>query len=300
MRATVQSACLNARSDLVRKLGLIAGGGALPGVLAEQCRAAGRPYYVIRLLGMAEPGMAEHPGVELGIAELGKAIKALKAQRCETVCFAGMVARPDFAALKPDMRGLAALPGIVAAARQGDDGLLRRILHEFEKDGFVVEGAHEVLVELTLPAGLLGSVAPTDAHRRDIERALFVARELGRMDVGQGAVVCDGLVLALEAQEGTDAMLRRVAELPEALRGAPGRTKGVLAKAPKPIQELRVDLPTIGVTTVQRAARAGLAGIVGEAGRLLVMDRDEAIALADELGLFILGVEAKPPEAPAP
>jgi DUF1009 family protein len=279
----------------MRKLGLIAGGGALPVVLAAQCRAAGRPYFVVRLKGMADAVLAEHPGAEIGIAELGKAIKALKSAKCETVCFAGMVARPDFAALKPDMRGLAALPGIVAAARQGDDGLLRKVLSEFEKDGFVVEGAHEVLADLTLPVGLLGKIAPADAHTADIERALQVARELGAMDVGQGAVVCDGLVLALEAQEGTDAMLRRVAELPEALRGSPGRMRGVLAKAPKPIQELRVDLPTIGLGTVQRAARAGLAGIVGEAGRLLVLDREEAVALADELGLFILGVEAKAP-----
>lgn len=279
----------------MRKLGLIAGGGALPSVLAEQCRAAGRPYFVVRLLGMADPSLADHPGADIGIAELGKAIKALKAQKCETVCFAGVVARPDFASLKPDMRGLAALPGIVAAARQGDDGLLRRVLSEFEKDGFVVEGAHEVLAELTLPVGLLGRVSPSDAHKRDIERALQVARELGAMDVGQGAVVCDGLVLALEAQEGTDAMLRRVAELPEALRGSPGRMRGVLAKAPKPIQEMKVDMPTIGLGTVEWAARAGLAGIVGEAGRLLVLDRDQAIALADDLGLFILGVEAKAP-----
>ena len=279
----------------MRKVGLIAGGGALPVALAAQCRTAGRPYFVVRLKGMADPALAEHPGADLGIAELGKTIKVLKAERCETVCFSGMVARPDFAALKPDMRGLAALPGIIAAARQGDDGLLRKVLSEFEKDGFVIEGAHEVLAELTLPLGLLGKVAPADAHRADIERALEVARQLGAMDVGQGAVVCDGLVLALEAQEGTDAMLRRVAELPEALRGSPGRMRGVLAKAPKPIQEMKVDMPTIGLGTVQRAARAGLAGIVGEAGRLLVLDRDEAIALADELGLFILGVETKAP-----
>jgi DUF1009 family protein len=105
-------------------------------------------------------------------------------------------------------------------------------------------------------------------------------------------VVCDGLVLAVEAQEGTDAMLRRVAhEIPTAIRGTPGAYRGVLAKAPKPIQETRVDLPTIGLATVQRAAAAGLAGIVGEAGHLLVLDREAVIELADELGLFIVGVE---------
>jgi DUF1009 family protein len=129
----------------------------------------------------------------------------------------------------------------------------------------------------------------------DVHRALDVARAIGRLDVGQGAVVCRGLVLAVEAQEGTDAMLARVADLPVALRGQPGASAGVLAKAPKPIQETRIDLPTIGPTTIHAVARAGLAGIVGEAGGLLVLDREAVIELADELGVFILGVESAGP-----
>ena len=127
-------------------------------------------------------------------------------------------------------------------------------------------------------------------------RALHVAREIGRLDVGQGAVVCDGLVLAVEAQEGTDAMLARVSTLPEAIRGRPDEPRGVLAKAPMPIQETRIDLPTIGLGTIQRAAQAGLAGVAGEVGRLLVLDREAVIAMADELGIFVVGVE--PPNAP--
>lgn len=109
-------------------------------------------------------------------------------------------------------------------------------------------------------------------------------------------MVCDGLVLAVEAQEGTDAMLRRVAELPRTIRGGPDAPRGVLAKAPKPIQETRIDLPTIGLNTIRRAAQAGLAGVAGQAGGLLVLDRDAVIQLADELGLFVIGVE--PPAAP--
>ncbi|WP_375267658.1 LpxI family protein [Phenylobacterium sp.] len=279
----------------MRKLGLIAGGGGLPVEIASACEKGGRPYFVIRLKGSAGPELEAFPGAEVGIAELGKCIKTLKRAGCEAVCFAGQVARPDFAALKPDLRGIVALPGIVAAARKGDDALLRALLSEFEKEGFVVEGADEAVGDLRLPAGPLGTVAPGAGHAEDIARALQVAREIGRLDIGQGAVVCDGLVLAVEAQEGTDAMLRRVGELPEDIRGRPGAPRGVIAKAPKPIQETRVDLPTIGLGTVQRAARAGLAGIVGEAGRLLVLDRDEVIALADELGLFIVGVDPQDP-----
>lgn len=274
----------------MRKLGLIAGKGPLPVALASHCRSAGRGLYVARLKGMADPALAEFPGIEVGINELGKLLKALKAEACEAVCMAGNVDRPDFRTLVPDFRGLRFLPTLAMAARKGDDALLRALVEEFEAEGFVVEGAHEVMGDLTLPLGALGHHQPDASHEADIARALKVARTLGSLDVGQGAVACDGLILAVEAQEGTDAMLRRVAELPESIRGVPGAPRGVLAKAPKPIQDTRVDMPTIGAFTLQRAARAGLAGVAGEAGKVLLMDRDEVIRIADELGLFVVGV----------
>jgi UDP-2,3-diacylglucosamine hydrolase len=279
----------------VRKLGLIAGGGSLPVEIAEHCQRSGRPLFVIRLKGFAGGGLEPYAGAEVGLAELGKCIKALKRAGCQVICLAGNVARPDFSALMPDLRGLAALPGAVAAAAKGDDALLRFLVGEFEKEGFDVEGAHEVMDDLGLAAGPLGRVTPAAEHAADIAQAMDVARAIGRLDAGQAAVVCRGLVLALEAAEGTDAMLARVAELPEALRGRPGAPLGVLAKAPKPAQETRVDLPTIGPATVHAAARAGLAGIVGEAGGLLVLDREGVIALADELGVFVLGLEPPAP-----
>lgn len=274
------------------KLGIIAGGGALPLEIAEHCAQTGRELFIVRLKGFAGPELAQFPGEDIGLGEVGHCIKALKRAGCDAVCFVGNVSRPDFKALKLDLRGMAILPAVILAARKGDDALLRVVLGEFAKEGFVIEGAHEANQGLTLPAGALGRVRPGPEHQADIERALLVAREIGKLDIGQGAVVCDGLVLAVEAQEGTDAMLRRVThDIPVAVRGAPGASRGVLAKAPKPIQETKVDLPTIGVATVQRAAAAGLSGIVGEAGRLLVLDREELVALADDLGLFIYGVD---------
>jgi DUF1009 family protein len=279
----------------MQKLGLIAGGGGLPVEIARHCERSGRPLFVVRLKGFAGHALAEHAGAEVGLAELGKCLKALRRAGCGSVCLAGNVARPDFASLMPDLRGLMLLPRVVAAARKGDDALLRVLVGEFEKEGFRVEGAHEVMDDLSLPAGPLGACAPSEADLADARRALEVARAIGRLDVGQAAVVAHGLVLAVEAQEGTDAMLARVAGLPAHLRGRPGAGAGVLAKAPKPIQETRVDLPTIGLATVQAVASAGLAGIVGEAGRLLVLDRDALIALADELGVFVLGVEPDGP-----
>ena len=277
----------------MRKLGLIAGGGGLPQALAEHCRSRGRPYIVIRLRGFADPALATHPGDEAGIAEIGRVVRLARDAGCEALCFAGIVRRPDFAALRPDLRGLAALPAAIAAAREGDDALLRYLMGEFEHEGFVIEGAHEVMGEITLPAGPLGRLSP-DAHAGDIAKAIAVARSIGALDIGQAAVVCDGLVLAVEAQEGTDAMLARVAALPQALRGAPGRRRGVLAKVPKPIQEERVDLPTIGLATLEGVDRAGLAGIVGIAGRLLVVDREAVERDADARGLFVAGVADAP------
>jgi DUF1009 family protein len=274
----------------MRKLGLIAGGGELPLALAHHCRAVGRPLFVIRLRGFASPELSAFDGIEAGLAELGKGMGALRRAGCETVCFAGKVARPDLRALKPDLRGLAALPGAIAAAARGDEALLAFILGQFEMEGFAVEGAHQVMASLALAGGPLGRHAPLATHTLDIERALAAARAIGRIDAGQAAVSCAGLILALEAQEGTDAMLERVAALPQAVRGSVLDPLGVLAKACKPGQELRIDLPTIGPATVRRAAAAGLAGIVGEAGRLLVVDRPKTAALADELGLFISGL----------
>jgi hypothetical protein len=125
---------------------------------------------------------------------------------------------------------------------------------------------------------------------RDIARAMEAVIALGALDIGQGAVVCEGLVLAVEAAEGTDKMLERCAELPEPIRGTARSRRGVLVKLPKPKQEMRVDLPTIGVATVERAAAAGLAGIAIKAGAALILDEAAVIARADALGIFVAGI----------
>ncbi|WP_339929376.1 UDP-2,3-diacylglucosamine diphosphatase LpxI [uncultured Brevundimonas sp.] len=271
------------------RLGLIAGGGALPQAIAARCEAEGRPLFVIRLNGFADPHLARYPGIAAGMAEIGRILGALKAAECGSVCFAGMVNRPDFKTLKPDLKGATLLPGIIAAATRGDDALLRKILSVFEAEGYAIEGADDILGGETLPAGALGSVIPTADQIADLKKALHVAEKAGELDIGQGAVVCDGLVLAVEAQEGTDAMLMRVAGLPADLRGRPGAPRGALGKAPKPIQDLRVDMPVIGTRTLELAALAGLAGVGGQAGRLMLINRPALIETADRLGLFIWG-----------
>lgn len=271
------------------KLGLIAGGGALPVSVAARCEAEGRPVFLVRLAGFADAHLARYPGIDAGIAEFGKILSALKKAGCTGVCFAGTVSRPDFKTLKPDLKGAALLPGIIAAATKGDDALLRKILSVFEGEGYVIEGADDILGGETLPGGALGAVQPTEAQLSDLRKALHVAEKAGELDIGQGAVVCDGLVLAVEAQEGTDAMLVRVAGLPADLRGSAADRKGALGKAPKPIQDLRVDMPVMGARTIEMAAAAGLAGVGGVAGKLILIDKAGLIEAADRAGLFVWG-----------
>ena len=269
------------------KLGIIAGGGDLPVRLIAACRRQGRPFFVLGLKGAATPrpedGIADDWAA---LGEVGKILAALRAAECRAVVMAGNVARPDFKSLRLDWKGIRVLPRVLAAATKGDDNLLKVLVQVFEEEGFAVTGADQVLDDLLLPEGPIGRLDLGPEHEADLARALQVVEALGRVDVGQGAVVVDTQVLAIEALEGTDRMLARCAELRD---GWTGRA-GLLLKLPKHQQERRVDLPTVGVATVEGAARAGLAGIVGAAGATLVVDRAKVAARADELGLFVVGL----------
>jgi DUF1009 family protein len=267
------------------RLGLIAGGGDLPRRLAEHVRASGRGVFVLALKGFADPSLATHfDGAEAAIGQLGKGFKLLKGAGCEEVAFAGTVKRPDFSALQVDIRGAALLPELLVAAAKGDDAILRAVLGAFEKEGFRVVGADDVLATLLAPAGPVGQCTPSAADWADIREAAREAASIGVQDIGQGAVARAGRIVGSERQDGTDAMLRRVAAL--------GGRGGVLVKRPKPQQERRIDLPTIGAATVKGAADAGLVGIAVEAGGALIVDRAEVGALADRLGIFVYGFTA--------
>lgn len=274
-----------------RRLGIIAGGGALPRRLAEAGSAAGLRPFLIGIAGAVEPEtLARHEHVQVDIAAVGGLLDALRAAGCTDVVFAGKLKRPAFAALRPDWRGLKLMPRVIAAARKGDDALLSTLVAYLEEEGFRVLGADDVLTDLIAPLGLIGALAPTAGESSDIERAAYVALTLGRLDIGQAVIVRDGQVLGVEAAEGTDALIERCGRLQPPGRG------GVLAKLAKPGQERRVDLPTVGVNTVEQAAAAGLAGIAVEAGGALILDRTAVAATADRAGLFVVGI-ARPGEA---
>ncbi len=272
------------------KIGLIAGGGDLPVNVVLGARQTGHDVFVAAIDGFSAPDDFDASSSVFGLAEFGKMTRAFKCFGCTHICFAGNVARPDFKNLRPDLKGLKHLPGAVKAAAEGDDSLLAFLLSIFEKEGFEIISPQELCADLLLPAGHLGQVKLIASYRQDAEKACKMASAVGALDIGQGAVVCRGLVLAVEAQEGTDEMLRRVAKLDPDIRGRTGQREGVLAKMVKPNQEKRVDLPTIGLTTVELAAAAGLAGIVAESGLAFILDRDNVIKAADQAGLFLVGL----------
>jgi len=273
-------------------LGLIAGGGALPRAVAQAAKAAGREVYVVALLGsvMEDWTNAFHHQF-LSPGEPGRIIKALKEHGVQEVLLCGKVDRPKFNEMKLDAKGMLLLPKAIAAAKQGDDALLRFIVGICEDAGLTAISVAQAAPALVAGEGVLGAVAPNAEHRADIERAFKIVHALGALDVGQAAVVCDGLPLAVEAAEGTDAMLLRIPLLRESLRGTADKKRGVLAKALKPLQDAKTDMPVVGVETVKNAAAAFLAGIAVESGSALILDRAGVAAEADRLGLFVTGVK---------
>jgi len=273
------------RDDAARPLGIIAGGGELPRRLIESCRSKGRDVFVLALEGEAEPATVAdvaHAWCRMGAA--AKALSLLRNNGATDLVIAGGVRRPTLSAIRPDWRA-AKFFAKVGYRLLGDDGLLSAIAKELEIEGFRLIGAHELLDDAASVAeGPLGRIRPSAEAESDIARGVAIARAIGALDVGQAAVVQHGLVLGVEAIEGTDGLLRRCAAL---RREGPG---GVLVKVEKPGQEARIDRPTIGPRTVRLAAEAGLQGIAVEAGATLLIDRAEVIRAADAAGLFVVGV----------
>jgi hypothetical protein len=269
------------------KLGVIAGGGELPARLVAACRAEGREVFVLAITGHAEAGrLAAVPQAWIRLGEVGRGIDILKENGVGELVMAGPVRRPSLRDLCPDWR-TARFFARLGVKALGDDGLLKAVIGELESEGFRVVAVHSILGDLLAESGVWGCHQPDDQAMADIERGLAVASGLGALDVGQAVVVQQGIVLGVEAAEGTDRLLARCGEL---RRNGPG---GVLVKVAKPGQEKRVDLPTIGVETVKNSAAAGLRGVAVEAGAAIVVNRPEVVAEADAAGLFVCGVAAK-------
>jgi UDP-2,3-diacylglucosamine hydrolase len=274
------------QAEMPRKLGIIAGGGPLPAKVAAAARAAGRGVFIVGLEGFADPAiLAPWPHEMRRLGAAARIIAALRENGCQDLVMIGPVRRPSLLDLRPDGEGAKLLARVGRAAFAGDDGLLAAVIRVLTEEGFRVIGMQDIMREAVAPAGVLTRTRPDAQAMTDVKRGIHVARVLGTADVGQGCVVQQGLVLAVEAIEGTDAMLARAGLL---RRDGIG---GVLVKLLKPGQDRRADLPTIGQQTVRNAAAAGLRGLAFEANATILADREACLSAADAAGLFLLGLD---------
>jgi UDP-2,3-diacylglucosamine hydrolase len=268
-------------------LGIICGGGSFPVMVARAAQARGRSVLMIGLAGAADPVIEEFPHVWVHLGEVGKVFRACEEAGARELVLVGSVQRPSAKDVRLDWVGLKSVAHLGKMLAGGDDQVLAGLIGFLEGHGYAVRGLHEVAPELLVKPGALGELEPDDQAMVDMARARDLLAAMGPFDVGQGAVVADGRVLAVEAAEGTDAMLRRIAKLrkQKRLRGR----GGVLVKMAKPGQDLRVDLPAIGARTLEGAAEAKLSGIALQAGRTLLTDPHALPPAADAAGLFLFG-----------
>ncbi|MBE6466967.1 MAG: LpxI family protein [Alphaproteobacteria bacterium] len=271
-----------------RKLGIIAGGGSIPKMLIEKCIAQDVDFVVMAIEGNADKNLLKgikSPCKWIRIGQAGSGFKFFKDEKVDDVVMIGTIKRPSIFDIVPDLRTTAFFAKVGAKAL-GDDGLLRAVVDEIEKDGMKVKGIHEVMPDLLIKEGVLTKKKPTKEHLIDIKRGVEAAFELGKLDIGQAVIVQHGLVLGVEGIEGTDELIRRCKDYRRKGGG------GVLVKLRKPQQDMRIDLPTIGPRSVERAHESGLEGIVVHAGNGLIVDEKETIALADKYKMFIVGATA--------
>ena len=272
-------------------LALVCGAGKFPLAVADAAVASGRSVFLIGIRGAADPAIAHYPHAWIGMGRLGRLLKLAHGVGAKEIAFVGAVPRPAFSLdFIPDLRFLKLMFGIIGS---GDNRMLTHFAAALAREGMTVRGVHEIAPGLMLPAGPLGRHTPSPEAAQAAELGFDVLDALSPYDIGQSAVVADRRVVAIEAAEGTDLMLTRIADLRGSGKLKADATRSVLVKTPKRGQDLRLDTPAVGVETVQRAKTAGLAGIAVAAGEVMTPDVAALIAAADEAGLFMLGVERK-------
>src|SRR5436190_7194736 len=271
-------------------LAIICGGGSLPFAVADAVGKRGRRVVLFAIRGWADPQrVASYRHHWAAVGQFGWFCRLARQEGCRDVVFIGSMVRPAIWHIRPDFKTLRLLPRIYGIFRGGDDHLLKGVAAIFEEHGFHLLGAHAVAPEILMPEGILGRERPGERDRSDIAKGLALLNATSPFDVGQAVVVADTRVLAIEAAEGTDRMLARIAELRQGGRIADAR-RGVLVKAAKRGQDRRVDLPSIGPRTVEGAAWAGLAGIAVVSGSTIIAEAGLTGAAADRERIFVIGV----------
>lgn len=272
-----------------RGLAIVCGGGGLALEAAQEARKAGREPFLIGLNGSAGREIESFPHLWVRLGEVGKLFSALKARGVEEVAFLGSVTRPDFGDLMPDWGAIQRAGEIARLFRGGDDMLLRGVARLFEVEGFRIVGPRDFAPGLLAPRGEIVGPRPDEGCQADIAFGARLLETMSPFDVGQGAVVAAERTLAIEAAEGTDRMLARVAELRAAGRIRLKGRAGVFVKAAKRGQDFRLDLPTVGPATIAAARRAQLVGLALAAGEVLIADRPAFLKAAQEAGVFVYG-----------
>lgn len=272
-------------------VGVIAGGGVLPFAVADSLAGRGITPILFALKGSCDGTRVQayrHHWLAMGA--LGKLLRLLRTEGCRDLVFIGNLVRPSIAEMRLDWGAFKVLPAVLAAYRGGDDHLLTGVGRIFERYGFRLLGLKDVAPDLLMPQGVLTRVRPDGGAAADIAKGRAVLAALSPFDIGQGCVVIDGHVVAVEDTGGTDSLLRRVLQLrsERRLRAKPGR--GVLIKSPKAGQDLRFDLPALGPTTIEGLIAAQLAGVAVVAGHTVVAEPQTMVASADRAGLFITGL----------
>jgi DUF1009 family protein len=272
-------------------IAIICGGGSFPGAVAEAIARRGRQPVMFGIKGWADASVIErYPHHWVALGQLGRFFRLARSERCKEVLFIGTLLRPPLKQVRLDWQTIRLMPRIIGYFRGGDNRLLSGAASIAESGGLRVIGLRDVAPEIFVPAGVLGRCQPAERDRSDIARAMQLIAALGPFDVGQAAIVANNHVLAVEAAEGTDNMLARIAELRRQGRVTTPLGVGVLVKAPKPGQDRRFDLPSIGPRTIEGAAHAGLAGVAVAAGSTIIAEAAEVIAIAEREKIFVAGV----------
>ncbi|WP_324754578.1 LpxI family protein [Roseovarius sp. Pro17] len=261
------------------RLAILACGGALPVMLAHAHPEA--LHFTLR----GVPSELGETAQEFPLERIGGLFAAMREAGVKRMVFAGSLTRPALNPAEFDAEMTRLAPRLMAAIPQGDDALLRFVISMFEEQGFDVLGAHELLPGLTVEKGLAVGPTPSEAELSDAARAAHILAEISPLDIGQSCVVAGGQCLGIETVQGTDALLAYVAQTPDALRRG---QRGVYVKAPKRGQDLRIDMPTVGPSTVDGVADAGLAGLVVAANCVVILDREVTLARAEERGIFLI------------
>ncbi|MGB4106667.1 MAG: UDP-2,3-diacylglucosamine diphosphatase LpxI [Alphaproteobacteria bacterium] len=272
----------------MKQLGILAGGGMLPQKLLEACDQKGISAFVVGFEGQTDPMIIQgrsHMWTRLGAA--GHIIKTLKSHGISDLVFIGSIRHPTIAELRPDLKAAEFFARASWKVIGGDNGIGEALREFLGREGFRIHGIQSIAQNLLAPEGLIGRVQPDRRNWLDIEKGVELSQQLGRLDIGQAVIVQEGIVLAVEAAEGTDRLMERAKTLMRKGRG------GVLVKTCKPQQDRDFDLPTVGPQTILNAAECGLAGVAIHAGHSLLINPEEVAQIADKHKMFVIGIEVK-------